>query len=112
MVKKTKEPKIKLRHPDRSPSSAPAPEDTLLGLASKESLFARADRRQQELDDAARLGAATLSPGAERFLEACLWTFSLATLHLSFDVLVQHQYGTEIRWDHVVFRTGVAWLGT
>ena len=107
MAKKTEEPKIKLKQPDRT--AAPA-ESTLLNLASEKNLFEQADRRQQQLDDGGGVEN-VLPPGTERFLEACLWTFSLATLHLSFDVLVQHQYGTEIRWDHVAFRTATAWFG-
>ncbi|KAK3180274.1 hypothetical protein K4F52_008360 [Lecanicillium sp. MT-2017a] len=51
----------------------------------------------------------TLSPTAERALEASLWTVSLAMLHFTFDVLVQHQYGTEINWGEIGQRTLQAW---
>ncbi|PNY28949.1 Uncharacterized protein TCAP_01133 [Tolypocladium capitatum] len=101
-----------LRQPDRS-----APSDkTLLDLAQERQLFRQAERRERQLaaggdahgrgDDA----APTLPPRAERFLEAALWTATLAMLHFTFDVLVQHQYGTEIAWPAVWARTGRAWM--
>jgi hypothetical protein len=52
-----------------------------------------------------------LSPTAERALEAALWTASLATLHFTFDVLVQHQYGIDINWTRIGQRTVRAWAG-
>ncbi|KAJ6439894.1 deacetylase-like protein [Purpureocillium lavendulum] len=125
---------IKLRQPNRD---APT-EQTLLDLAGERDLFAQADRRQKELakerrrkdrrggggageeddddeddeteDEEADEDGPTLSPGAERFLEAMLWTVSLAMLHFTFDVLVQNQYGTRISWSDVCIRTATAWL--
>ncbi|UNI17214.1 hypothetical protein JDV02_003582 [Purpureocillium takamizusanense] len=117
---------IKLRQPDRN---APT-EKTLLDFASERNLFEQAARRERQLarekqrsegvaaddddDDDSDADdddeAATLSPGAERFLESMLWTVSLAMLHFTFDVLVQHQYGTHISWPDVCIRAGTAWL--
>jgi hypothetical protein len=107
---KRKEPKkakdIKLKQPDRS---APT-EETLLNLARDRDLFNAADRRTASLnrgDD----DDPVLSPRAERILEAGLWTATMAMLHFTFDVLVQHQYGTEIRWPQVWLRAARAWAG-
>ncbi|KYK56630.1 deacetylase-like protein [Drechmeria coniospora] len=122
---------IKLRQPVRG---APT-EKTLLDFAQEQNLFQQADRRQAELrkqrgeefrqgtendddgdddDDKGKpkdADAATLSPGAERFMEAALWTVSLTMLHFTFDVLVQHQYGIEVIWPSVWTRAAKAWLG-
>lgn len=121
---------IKLRQPDRSAPS----EKTLLDFAGERNLFEQAARRERQLarerrradgqdggedssgddsdeDEDEDEGAATISPGAERVLESMLWTVSLAMLHFTFDVLVQHQYGTTISWHDVCVRGVTAWLG-
>ncbi|KAM4062625.1 deacetylase-like protein [Hirsutella rhossiliensis] len=101
---KTPAGSIKLRMPDRS---APT-EKTLFDLAEERHLFQQAAvRERQKNDDAA--AAAIVSPGAERLLEAALWTATLAMLHFTFDVLVHHQYGTEIVWPALLARTATAW---
>lgn len=115
MVKNRKEkpPKaIKLRQPDRS---APT-EQTLLQLADDQQLFKKAAKRERQLagdvnadDDDDEEGK--MSPGAERFLEALLYTATLVTLHVTFDVLVMKQYGTEIKWDRVIQNAGRAFIG-
>lgn len=51
-----------------------------------------------------------LSPRAERILETLLWTVSLAMLHFTFDVLVQHQYGVSINWENIIIRAARAWV--
>ncbi|KAM0256060.1 hypothetical protein ACHAQJ_005259 [Trichoderma viride] len=91
---------IKLRQPDRSGPT----EQTLLQLADDRSLFEKAAEREKQLagDDGNDDEDAKLSPAAERFLEALLYTTTLATLHLTFDVLVMNQYGTEIVWDKIL----------
>ncbi|KAI1359741.1 hypothetical protein F5Y08DRAFT_69811 [Xylaria arbuscula] len=99
---------IKLAQPDRS-----APSDkTLLDLAQERNLFDLADqhpanrnakKRKSDHDDEAEL-----SPTADRILETFLWTVSLAMLHFTFDVLVQHQYAMEISWHQIVTRALVA----
>ncbi|KAF4462921.1 deacetylase [Fusarium albosuccineum] len=93
---------IKLEHPDRS---APG-KGTLVDFAKQRNLFEEADRRQRQLDN----NEVALSPGAERFLETVLWTATLATVHFTFDVLVQRQYGMEVLWHQIVTRTLTAWL--
>ena len=120
-------------------SRRPPPDQTLLNLAQHRDLFAQADARQRQLDDEKEYttnplakkqqrrsknqngeepdeddedAEATLTPRAERFLEALLWTVTLASLHLTFDVLVQYQYGQfgdELKWGAILFRTIRAW---
>lgn len=95
---------IKLKQPDRSGPS----EKTLFDFAQERNLFEEADRRQRQ----AAADAPELSPGAERFLETLLWTVALATIHFTFEVLVQRQFGTEILWPDAISRTLKAWLRT
>jgi hypothetical protein len=122
MAKNRKDPaKIKLRQPDRSPPT----EKTLLDIAQERSLFDQAARRERELAGSSKSSSSSspgardgeddddgkLSPGAERFLDALLWTTTLAILHSTFDVLVMNQYGTVIKWEKVVANAGRAWCG-
>lgn len=113
MVKNRKEKPIKLRQPDRSGPT----EQTLLQLADEQQLFKKAAKREKQLagddgdDDEDDDEEGQMSPGAERFLEALLYTSTLATLHLTFDVLVMNQYGTAIKWDRVVKNAGRAFIG-
>ncbi|KAM3443760.1 hypothetical protein NHJ13734_001762 [Beauveria thailandica] len=117
-----------LARPDRS--KAPSIDDqTLYKIAEQRQLFQQATARElkskvavkkirlgnhdddssSDDDDEPENEVPTLSPGAERILEAMLWTTSLAMLHFTFDVLVQHQYGTAIAWRQVFHRTLSAW---
>lgn len=115
MVKNRKEkpPKaMKLRQPDRSGPS----EQTLLQLADDQQLFKKAAKRERQLagddnEDDDDDDEGKMSPGAERFLEALLYTTTLATLHVTFDVLVMHQYGTEVKWDRILQNAGRAFIG-
>ncbi|OTB02243.1 hypothetical protein M426DRAFT_199899 [Hypoxylon sp. CI-4A] len=113
MVRTRKERKadadaIKLAHPDRS---AVPSEDTLLKLAQDRDLFDQADRKQKknrakdsdDEDDSDDEGG--ISPTAERVLDAILWSISLAMLHFTLDVLVQHQYAISIIWPQIIIRT-------
>ncbi|KAG8673232.1 hypothetical protein FPOAC2_06671 [Fusarium poae] len=93
---------IKLEQPDRSGPT----KETLVDFAKGRDLFAEADRRQRELDGEGPL----LSPRTERILETLLWTAIIATLHFTFDVLVQRQYAMELDWFLVIQRTFTAWL--
>lgn len=65
----------------------------------------------EDEEDCVERDVPRLSPTAERALEAALWTVSLAMLHFTFDVLVQHQYGTDISWTQIGQRTVRAWAG-
>lgn len=121
---KRKEPKakdLKLKQPDRS-----GPTDkTLLDLAQEKDLFTQAKEREAEIQREKRRAAGenvaeggeeeeednVMSIGAERVMESVLWTATIAMLHLTFDVLVQHQYGTELDWSAVWMRAGRAFLG-
>ncbi|KAK1241847.1 hypothetical protein MKX07_007670 [Trichoderma sp. CBMAI-0711] len=117
MAKNRKDPaNIKLRQPDRSPPTG----KTLLDIAQERSLFDQAARRERELAGSKSSSSSSgaqddedddgkLSPGAERFLDALLWTTTLAILHSTFDVLVMNQYGTVIKWEKVVANAGRAW---
>lgn len=110
---------IPMQQPDRSTPT----NQTLLNLAEERNLFQQADDRKRALAGAEPNGAnetklraaasdeALLSPGADRVLEAMLYTTTLAMIHFTFDVLVQHQYGTELSWSAVCKRTATAWAG-
>lgn len=108
MARQRKEKSVKdipLKQPDRSGPS----EKTLLDMAQGKNLFEQADARQAQLDRE-KNGEVVLSPGAERFLEAALWTSTLAMIHFTFEVLVQHQYGMDIDWLSAWARTAQAWI--
>ncbi|KAF2971308.1 hypothetical protein GQX73_g2229 [Xylaria multiplex] len=110
MVRTRKERKgaeIKLAQPDRTGPS----DKTLLDIAQERNLFDQADRHpanrhkrsNSEDDDDGKL-----SPTADRILETLLWTVSLAMLHFTLDVLVQHQYAIDISWPQIATRALVA----
>ncbi|KAI0597619.1 hypothetical protein F4775DRAFT_593304 [Biscogniauxia sp. FL1348] len=122
MVQTRKERKaaagIKLAQPDRSGPT----EATLLQFAQERKLFEKADKKQKKNrrsndrgqgddadgdddDDDDDDDRAALSPRAERIMEALLWTVSLAMLHFTLDVLVQHQYAIDISWPQIVRRS-------
>lgn len=66
---------------------------------------------EHEADADADEGGFVLGPTAQRLAETALWTLSLAAVHLTFDVLAQNQYGTEIDGHYVALRALRAWLG-
>ena len=112
---KTVDGSIKLRQPDRSVPT----EKTLLDFASERNLLEQVKRRERELarekdgEDASECDGEVpvLSDRAERILETALWAVTISMLHFTFDVLVQNQYGSEIKWPGVFARTGRALLG-
>ncbi|RYC64803.1 hypothetical protein CHU98_g1396 [Xylaria longipes] len=120
MVQTRKERKaaaeIKLAQPDRSAPS----EETLLNLAQERNLFEQADqhpanRRKKGGSAGGGDGSGDdddgeLSPTADKVMEALLWTVSLAMLHFTLDVLVQHQYAIEISWPQIITRALVAFV--
>ncbi|KAH7241958.1 hypothetical protein BKA59DRAFT_219667 [Fusarium tricinctum] len=93
---------IKLEQPDRSAPN----KETLVDFAKGRDLFEEADRRQRELNGEGPL----LSPRTERIFETLLWTGIIATLHFTFDVLVQRQYAMDLDWPVIIQRTLTAWL--
>ncbi|KAI1105635.1 hypothetical protein F4804DRAFT_331056 [Jackrogersella minutella] len=108
MVRTRKERKnvneIKLAHPDRS---AVPSEETLLNLAQDRNLFEQAERqsrKKSKLEDEDDDGE-PLSPMAERIMDTILWSVSLAMLHFTLDVLVQHQYAISIIWPLIIIRS-------
>ncbi|KAI1172954.1 hypothetical protein F4777DRAFT_482243 [Nemania sp. FL0916] len=113
MVRTRKERKgtagIRLSQPDRSGPS----EQTLLDIAQERQLFEQVDqlaarrrepKREGKAGDGDSDGGAQLSPTADRIADALLWTVSLAMLHFTLDVLVQHQYAVEISWSQIASR--------
>ncbi|RCI07558.1 hypothetical protein L249_1602 [Ophiocordyceps polyrhachis-furcata BCC 54312] len=80
------------KHPNRSGPTVS--EKTLLDLAQERNLLSSPPPPQP----------------ASRLLDSCLWSASLSMLHFTFDLLVQHQYGTEIIWSELTVRTLRAWL--
>ncbi|KAK3296343.1 uncharacterized protein B0H64DRAFT_168360 [Chaetomium fimeti] len=104
---------VKLKQPDRSGPS----EKTLLQLAEERGLFDQAKKREDEIEKEATPvpiprpakneeedddEEAGLPPTVERVLETVLWSVSLAMLHFTLDVLVQHQYSVDsIVWPKV-----------
>ncbi len=113
MVRTRKERKaageIKLAQPDRSAPS----DETLLDMAQERNLFEQADQHpaNRHKGNKVVIDEGELSPTADRILEALLWTISLAMLHFTLDVLVQHQYAMEISWPQIVTRALVALVG-
>jgi hypothetical protein len=118
MVRTRKERKaateFKLAQPDRCIPS----DKTLLDIAQEHKLFELADehpankrKRRNDAGEGNYRGDAELSPAAERILESLLWTVSLAMLHFTLDVLVQHQYAMEISWPQITTRALVALVG-
>lgn len=115
MVRTRKERKaaaeIRLAQPDRSGPS----DQTLLDLAQERNLFEQAERHPA--NQRRRKGGhgdgddGELSPTADRVMDALLWTVSLAMLHFTLDVLVQHQYAVEIVWPDIVTRALKALVG-
>ncbi|KAI0399897.1 hypothetical protein F4802DRAFT_530375 [Xylaria palmicola] len=114
MVRTRKERKavaeVKLAQPDRSVPT----EQTLLDLAQERNLFDQADqhpanrRKKQSSGEKGGGEEGEMSPTADRILEALLWSVSLAMLHFTLDVLVQHQYAVDISWPQIATRALVA----
>lgn len=113
MAKKRKEnAPLKLKQPDRSGPT----EDTLLKLAQDRNLFEEAERKQRANKRKATGGNededdATFSPHAEFLMETSLWSVSLAMLHFTLDVFVQHQYAMTILWNSIIWRSLQSLLG-
>ncbi|ORY68533.1 uncharacterized protein BCR38DRAFT_335635 [Pseudomassariella vexata] len=108
--KERKAANIKLKQPDRSGPS----DKTLLELAQERSLFDMADARQRKLKKDAQLKTKQqgedidkeIGPETtvDRVMETILWSVSLAMMHFTLDVLVQHQYATDLSWPTVCTR--------
>lgn len=108
MARKRKEedPKIKLKHPNRSgpdPSQA-----TLLQLAEQRGLLNTPPQAITE----EKAEPAAEEPLIGRLAESIFWCISLTMLHFTMDVLVSHQYAVEIEWPKLVSRGASAFPGT
>jgi hypothetical protein len=79
---------IPLQQPDRSRSGIS--QETLFDIAEKRGLLKETNGVSIQADDAITGKINDMLIG--RFEEAILWSISLAMLHFTFDVLVQHQY--------------------
>lgn len=98
-----KEPKIKLRQPDRS-----GPDPT------QQSLFEIAEARgllkdQKTLNE--QKAAEDEEPLVGRFGESFLWSISLTMLHFTLDVFVAHQYAQDMGWPSLWRRATQAFPG-
>jgi hypothetical protein len=89
---------IPLQQPDRSRPGIS--QETLFDIAEKRGLLKETNGVSIQADDATT--GEINDPPIGRFEEAILWSISLAMLHFTFDVLVQHQYAVEISWRKVV----------
>jgi hypothetical protein len=104
---------IPLRQPTRDGPS----DQTLLELAQERQLFQQAQKRQSFLDRQTHAPAETeldggdAQPGVTRIVDSALWAISLAMLHFTLDVLVQHQYAVALAWRSVMVRTAGAFAG-
>lgn len=96
MAKKgtAKDPKIKLKQPDRSTPT----NNTLLDLA----------RQSGILDVAQKQEATDEEPLVGRVGDSILWSLSLTMLHFTLDVLVANQYAMEMEWTSLLIRTAQA----
>lgn len=105
---------IGLSQPDRS-----APSDqTLLQLAQERGLFEQASKQARRKSRELRTESSEdeddesgFSPTAQRIAEAIMWSISLAMLHFTLDLFVQHQYAISIQWPKILARSGQAFLG-
>jgi hypothetical protein len=94
--RKEKEPKIKLKQPDRS---GPDPtQQTLLDLAQQRGLLndLQGNDGGPPADEEALVG---------RLGESILWSMSLTVAHFTLDVLVANQYAVELEWPTLISRT-------
>jgi hypothetical protein len=101
--RKEKEPKIKLKQPDRS---GPDPsQQTLFDLAEERGLLKPlpSDKNGEEEDDEEAL--------VGRLGDAVLWSASLTMLHVTLDVLVTHQYAVQVVWRDILSRALQAFPG-
>jgi hypothetical protein len=99
--RKEKEPKIKLKQPDRS---GPDPsEETLLSIANQRGILKTPEDEPRDKQDEPLVG---------RFADSILWSISLTMLHFTLDVLVTHQYAVEISWPVIFKRAAQAFPGT
>lgn len=91
---------MKLKHPDRS---GPDPtQQTLLDLAEERGLLKTAEAGIDSNGE----------PLIGRLAESIFWSISLIMLHFTLDVLVAHQYATEIVWRDLITRQFQAFPGT
>ena len=97
--RKEKDPKIKLKQPNRS---TPDPShETLLDMAEKRGLLKTQENTQDGLGEDGK-------PLIGRLGESILWSISLTMLHFTLDVLVANQYAVEVKWPAIITRAGTA----
>ena len=97
MARNSKEPKIPLKKPDRSP---PDPShQTLLDIAEQRGLLKDSIASSQNTSDA------DITVPVGRWQESLLWSFSMATGLFTLDVLVANQYAIQVDWWELALRT-------
>lgn len=97
---------IPLQQPDRSRPDIC--QETLFNIAEKRGLLKETDGASIQADDG--FTGERNDPPIGRLGEAILWSISLAMLHFTFDVLVQHQYAVNISWRKI-FTTSMQAFG-
>jgi hypothetical protein len=100
------ERKIPLQQPDHSRPDIS--KETLFDIAEKHGLLKESNGSSIQANDG--FAEETSDPPIGRLGEAILWSVSLAMLHFTFDVLVQHQYAVEISWKKI-FTTSLQAFG-
>jgi hypothetical protein len=97
---------IPLRQPDRSRPDIS--QETLFDIAGKRGLLNETNGASLQAEDG--LAGESTNPPIGRLGEAILYSISLAMLHFTFELLVQHQYAVEISWPKI-FRTSFQAFG-
>jgi hypothetical protein len=97
---------IPLQQPDRSRPDIS--QETLFDIAEKRGLLKETNSTSTQANDG--FTRESNDPAIGRLGEAILWSISLAMLHFTFDVLVQHQYAVEISWRKI-FTTSLQAFG-
>jgi len=100
--RKEKDPKIKLKQPDRS---GPDPSrETLLQLAGEHGLLDIPQAVGKDKAEPAEDG----EPLIGRLPESVFWSISLTMLHFTMDVLVARQFAVDMEWDSLMNRSAQA----
>lgn len=104
---------ISLSQPDRS---GPDPsQKTLFALAEERGLLDPENHRLKNgkvPKNAVPTRPPTPDEDLSRLGNSVLWSISMAMLHLTFDVLTQHQYSEQIFWEDLAVRSAQAFVGT
>jgi hypothetical protein len=92
---------VPLKQPDRA--ARDPTKETLLEIARQRGLLK--DDISQKSGDVSTSDDYNGAEAIGRLGEAVLWSISITMLHLTFDVLVQHQYAQQISWGEIISRS-------